>query len=180
MPSLKSSAATSAKAKPTKHKTAGSRTSAVPPALRVVSTPVVAKAVLTTSAARASADEGDYMTREHLSYFTQRLHELAEDARAAIARASETVNVPSITTGDDADRVGEVAAREDALRDLARSRATLGRVSAALQRIGDGSYGYCDETGEPIGLARLRVEPTATLSVDAQERLEHQRKLVAA
>jgi DnaK suppressor protein len=180
MPALKSSSAAAAKSKPAQRKSAVSRPAATSPSLRVVRASSGAKAVLTAPGASAPADDRDYMTAEHLSYFKQRLHALAEAARDALAKASESISAPSITTGDDADRVSEVAAREEALRDVARNRATLSRVSAALQRIGDGSYGYCDETGEPIGLARLRVEPTATLSIDAQERLEHRRKLAAA
>lgn len=180
MPSLKSSSAVTTKSKSAQRKPVAVRAAAKPSPLRVVRAPAGAKAVLTAPVASAPTDDGDYMTTEHLSYFKQRLHALAEAARDALAKASESISAPSVTTGDDADRVGEVAAREEALRDVARNRATLSRVSAALQRIGDGSYGYCDETGEPIGLARLRVEPTATLSIDAQERLEHRRKLAAA
>jgi DnaK suppressor protein len=63
------------------------------------------------------------------------------------------------------------------LRARDRERKLLKKVEAALLRIEDGSYGYCEETGEPIGVARLLARPTATLSIEAQERREMKQKM---
>ena len=62
------------------------------------------------------------------------------------------------------------------LRSRDRERKLLSKIDAALQKIDDGSYGYCEETGDPIGLNRLEARPVATLSIDAQERHERMEK----
>ena len=66
------------------------------------------------------------------------------------------------------------------LRTRDRERKLIAKIDEALRRIEDGSYGYCEETGEPIGLPRLLARPTATLSIEAQERRERRQKLFAA
>jgi DnaK suppressor protein len=74
--------------------------------------------------------------------------------------------------GDEIDRAARETDQALELRTRDRCRKLLYKIDAALARIDDGTYGYCEETGEPIGLARLEARPVATLSVEAQERRE--------
>ena len=121
----------------------------------------------------------DYMNSEQLEFFRQRLlSQKTEIARNALAMTEQLreVDAPS----DDADRATLEEERTLALRVRDREDKLLGKIDAALLRIEDGSYGYCEETGEPIGLPRLLARPTATLTIEAQERRERRQKLFAS
>ena len=121
----------------------------------------------------------DYMNSEQLEFFRQRLlSQKTEIARNALAMTEQLreVDAPS----DDADRATLEEERTLALRVRDREHKLLGKIDAALLRIEDGSYGYCEETGEPIGLPRLLARPTATLTIEAQERRERRQKLFAS
>jgi len=83
------------------------------------------------------------------------------------------------TVADPADRATVEEEHALELRTRDRERKLLKKIEQALTRIDDGSYGFCEETGEPIGIARLLARPTATLSVDAQTRRERVQKLFA-
>lgn len=120
--------------------------------------------------------EDDYMNDAQLAFFqtllnNQKLHLLA-NAQETSERLSETPNVP-----DPADRatIEEEYALELRTRD--RERKLLKKIDAALARIEDKSYGWCEETGEPIGIPRLLARPTATLSLEAQQRRELKQKM---
>ena len=78
----------------------------------------------------------------------------------------------TVPHADLADRASTEAERQLELRTRDRQRKLITKIDAALRRIEDGSYGFCEETGEPIGLKRLEARPIATLSVEAQERHE--------
>ena len=78
---------------------------------------------------------------------------------------------------DVADRASEETDRALELRTRDRQRKLIGKIDAALRRIDNGEYGFCDETGEPIGLGRLLARPTATLSLEAQQRRELKQKM---
>ncbi|MGB3626280.1 MAG: TraR/DksA C4-type zinc finger protein, partial [Henriciella sp.] len=82
-------------------------------------------------------------------------------------------NIPDI-----ADRASEETDRALELRTRDRQRKLIAKIDAALRRIDEGTYGYCDETGEPISLRRLEARPTATLSLEAQERHERKERTV--
>ena len=116
--------------------------------------------------------ESDYMNTAQLDYFRQRLtvmkRELVENAQATGVhlRATEVAADPV-----DRATLEEEHALELRVRD--RERKLLKKIDSILRRIDDGSYGYCEETGEPIGLKRLLARPTATLSLEAQERREN-------
>ncbi len=116
------------------------------------------------------------MNRRHLEYFRRKLvawrDELARDSIQTIQRLQEDVMV----TADIADRASAESDRALELRTRDRERKLIGKIDAAIQRIDDGAYGLCEETGDPIGLARLEARPIATLSVDAQERHERREK----
>jgi len=117
-----------------------------------------------------------FMNRRQLEYFRRKLvawrDELARDSIQTIQRLQEDVMV----TADIADRASAESDRALELRTRDRERKLIGKIDAAIQRIDDGAYGLCEETGDPIGLARLEARPIATLSVDAQERHERREK----
>jgi DnaK suppressor protein len=121
----------------------------------------------------------DYMNNEQLDFFRQRLLTLkGEITRNALEAADELREAAA--PSDEADRA--TLEEEHALALCVRNREDklLAKIEAALQRIEDGSYGHCEETGEPIGLPRLLARPTATLSIEAQQRRERRQKLFAA
>jgi DnaK suppressor protein len=105
-------------------------------------------------------------------YFRRKLlrwkEELLEDSNETIQHLKQE----SLHEADISDRATLEADRSLELRTRDRERKLISKIDAALQRIDDGSYGYCEETSEPIGLRRLEARPIATLSVEAQERHE--------
>jgi DnaK suppressor protein len=119
------------------------------------------------------------MNLEQLDFFRQRLLALKDEiARNALEAAHELREAAA--PSDEADRATLEEEHALALRVRDREDKLLAKIEAALRRIEDGSYGYCEETGEPIGLPRLLARPTATLSIEAQERRERRQKLFAA
>ena len=120
--------------------------------------------------------EEDYMNPAQLEFFRLRLSkmrdELLENAASTGANLRENELV-----ADPADRatVEEEHALELRVRD--RERKLIKKIEEALERIAEGEYGWCEETGDPIGIGRLLAHPTATLSIDAQERRERTQKL---
>ena len=109
-------------------------------------------------------------------YFRKKLlawrKELLEDTGETLLKLkNDTVPEPDI-----ADRAATETERSVELRTRDRARKLISKIDAAIERIEDGSYGYCEETGEPIGIKRLEARPIATLSIEAQERHErHER-----
>jgi DnaK suppressor protein len=117
--------------------------------------------------------DDDYMGSRQLAYFKQKLL----DWRSALldevdATLVELRHDNHHEVGDEADRANREAAQTLELRTRDRYRKLLGKIDAALDRIDEGTYGWCEDTGEPIGLARLEARPVTTLSVEAQERRE--------
>jgi DnaK suppressor protein len=105
-------------------------------------------------------------------YFRQKLLRwrselLQESSETLIHLQNETVPEADLT-----DRAATETDRFTELRTRDRERKLIGKIDAALRRLDDGSYGFCDETGEPIGVRRLEARPIATLSLEAQERHE--------
>ena len=118
-----------------------------------------------------------FMGDEHLEYFRAKLLEWKEqilrESRETVGHLqTETENHP-----DDADRASSETDRALELRTRDRQRKLISKIESALRRIADGSYGYCEETGEPISLARLDARPIATLSLEAQERHERRERV---
>jgi len=117
-----------------------------------------------------------FMNPRMREYFRKKLlswrKELLEDTGETLLKLkNETVPEPDI-----ADRGATETERSVELRTRDRARKLISKIDAALERIEDGSYGYCEETGEPIGIKRLEARPIATLSIEAQERHErHER-----
>lgn len=121
-----------------------------------------------------------YMNDKQQEYFRGRLQawrdELLEESKQTVERLrGETVEV-----GDEADRANRESDHALELRTRDRYRKLIGKIDEALHRIDEGTYGYCEETGEPIGIQRLEVRPVATLSVEAQERRELLQKKIHA
>ena len=115
--------------------------------------------------------EDDYMNAQQLEFFRRRLTDLEKELRATV-NLRETTVVP-----DPADRATIEEEHALELRTRDRERKLLKKVQAAIKRIDDGDYGYCEETGDPIGVARLMARPTATLSLEAQQRRELKQKM---
>jgi RNA polymerase-binding transcription factor len=125
---------------------------------------------------RPSEDES-FMSEQQLEYFRQKLLNWKEDilreSRETLSHLqSETENHPDI-----ADRASSETDRSLELRTRDRQRKLIAKIDEALQRIEEGVYGYCEETGEPIGIARLDARPIATLSLEAQERHERRERV---
>jgi DnaK suppressor protein len=120
--------------------------------------------------------DSDYMNEQQLAFFKHRLQqmerELLQNAGETTEHLRETVIVP-----DPADRATIEEEHALELRTRDRERKLLKKVQQALTRIDSGDYGYCEETGEPIGIPRLLARPTATLSLEAQQRREMKQKM---
>jgi DnaK suppressor protein len=117
------------------------------------------------------------MNERQLEYFKQKLlawkDEILRESRETVTHLQkETENHPDL-----ADRATSETDRALELRTRDRQRKLISKIDEALRRIEDGSYGYCEETGEPIGLARLEARPVATMSVEAQERHERRERV---
>ncbi|WP_371134694.1 RNA polymerase-binding protein DksA [Phenylobacterium sp.] len=125
---------------------------------------------------RPSEDE-EFMNLRQLEYFKQKLlnwkEDILKESRETLTHLqSETENHPDI-----ADRASSETDRALELRTRDRQRKLIAKIDEAIRRIEDGSYGYCEETGEPIGVARLDARPIATLSLEAQERHERRERV---
>jgi DnaK suppressor protein len=118
----------------------------------------------------------DYMNEQQLAFFKHRLQqmerELLQNADETTEHLRETVIVP-----DPADRATIEEEHALELRTRDRERKLLKKVQQSLARIDSGDYGYCEETGDPIGIPRLLARPTATLSLEAQQRRELKQKM---
>jgi DnaK suppressor protein len=122
------------------------------------------------------APEKDYMNEAQLAFFKQRLVDLREQMLQNADDTGQHLRENEITT-DPSDRATLEEEYTLELRTRDRERKLLKKVEKSLRMIDDGTYGYCEETGEPIGIPRLLARPTATLSLEAQERRERVQKL---
>lgn len=116
------------------------------------------------------------MTPQQIDHFRQKLLKMRADLVAelgAIPAATADVN---IREGDQADQASAETDRDIVTLNRERAQALLGHVEQALVRIENGTYGICEDTGEPIDLKRLEAQPTATLSIEAQQRRELRRR----
>ncbi len=122
-------------------------------------------------------EDEPFMNDRQLEYFKTKLLNWKEDilreSRETLSHLqTETENHPDL-----ADRASSETDRALELRTRDRQRKLISKIDSALRRVEDGSYGYCEETGEPIGIARLEARPIATLSVEAQERHERRERV---
>jgi DnaK suppressor protein len=120
---------------------------------------------------KPSADE-PFMNAKQREYFRRKLNTWREELLAESSATLQYLQEESVNAPDIADRASMEAERSVELRTRDRARKLISKIDAALDRIEDGSYGYCVETDEPIGIPRLEARPIATLSLEAQERHE--------
>jgi DnaK suppressor protein len=123
------------------------------------------------------SDDEEFMNERQREYFRKKLQDwkgsLLADSKDTLSHLqAETVSLPDV-----ADRASAETDKNIELRARDRQRKLISKIDAALRRIEDGSYGYCDETGEPISLGRLMARPVATLSLEAQERHERSERI---
>lgn len=117
-------------------------------------------------------DKEPFMNARHLEYFRRKLLAWRVELLKESEETLESLQEGGLQEPDLADRASAEMERALELRTRDRARKLISKIDAALHRIEDGSYGFCEETGEPIGLKRLEARPIATLSVEAQERHE--------
>lgn len=120
--------------------------------------------------------EKDYMNDRQLEFFRNRLSAMEAELRTNAGQTTENLRENTVVP-DPADRATIEEEHALELRTRDRERKLLKKVQAAIRRIDDGDYGYCEETGEPIGVGRLLARPTTTLSLEAQERREIKQKM---
>ncbi|MGX6647126.1 RNA polymerase-binding protein DksA [Maricaulaceae bacterium MS644] len=123
------------------------------------------------------SDTEEFMNARQREYFRRKLQawkeEIIRESKSTLSNLQEDMgSLPDI-----ADRASTETDRALELRARDRQRKLIGKIEAALRRIDEGEYGYCEETGEPISLARLDARPVATLSLEAQERHERSERV---
>jgi DnaK suppressor protein len=121
--------------------------------------------------------EAEYMGEKQLEFFRARLQALKDDLLSNAGETTEHLREDTSIVPDPADRATIEEEHALELRTRDRERKLLKKISQSLARIDAGDYGFCDETGEPIGLGRLLARPTATLSLEAQQRREMKQKM---
>tara|TARA_B100001093_G_C26481786_1_gene865195 strand:- start:27 stop:449 length:423 start_codon:yes stop_codon:yes gene_type:complete len=119
-----------------------------------------------------------YMCAKHKKYFTDQLIKWKKD----IIKSNSLSNIlnssdDNVSSSDIVDQASSYTEKTVEMRSLARSRKLIEKIDSALRRLKDGTFGYCSETSEPIGLKRLIARPVATLSIEAQERHERDEKI---
>ena len=117
-----------------------------------------------------------FMNAKMKEYFRQKLENWKSELLKESSQTLNNLQTENEAKPDMTDRASEEIDRTFELRTRDRERKLINKIDAALRRIDDGSYGYCEETGEPIGLKRLEARPVATLSLEAQEMHEKAEK----
>ncbi|MDO4433588.1 MAG: RNA polymerase-binding protein DksA [Alysiella sp.] len=125
-----------------------------------------------------NGSEDDYMNADHLAFFREVLVKMQDELIANAFNTTEQMQEHEAAP-DPADRASQEEEYALELRTRDRERKLLAKIQASIRDIDEGDYGFCRDTGEPIGLKRLLVRPTATLSVEAQERRERMKKQFA-
>jgi DnaK suppressor protein len=123
------------------------------------------------------SDKEPFMNERQREYFRARLLDWKEDIIRETRDTLQHLQDESQNHSDLADRASSETDRAIELRARDRQRKLIAKIDAALQRIDEGTYGYCEETGEPIAIRRLEARPIATLSVEAQERHERRERV---
>ena len=118
-----------------------------------------------------------FMNERQREYFRQKLLDWKEDILKEAKETLQHLQDENQNHSDLADRASSETDRAIELRARDRQRKLIAKIDAAIQRIDDGTYGYCEETGEPISIKRLEARPIATLSLEAQERHERRERV---
>ncbi len=123
------------------------------------------------------SDDEPFMNERQREYFRRKLNQWKADIIRESSETLATLQSENENHPDLADRASSETDRAIELRARDRQRKLIAKIDAALSRLEDGSYGYCEETGEPISLKRLEARPIATLSLEAQERHERNERV---
>ena len=123
------------------------------------------------------SDNEEFMNPRQLEYFRRKLLRWRQDLLREAGDTLASLSAGGITEADLTDRASVETDRALELRTRDRARKLIAKIDQALERIENGTYGYCEETGEPIGLKRLEARPIATLSIEAQERHERMERV---
>jgi DnaK suppressor protein len=123
------------------------------------------------------SDDEPFMNPRQRDYFRAKLNAWKDDILRESRETLDNLQEESQNHPDMADRASSESDRSLELRTRDRQRKLISKIDAAIKRIDDGTYGYCEETGDPIGLARLDARPIATLSLEAQEMHERREKV---
>jgi DnaK suppressor protein len=121
--------------------------------------------------------EAEYMNDKQIEFFRTQLQKQKDDLLSNAGETTEHLREDTSIVPDPADRATIEEEHALELRTRDRERKLLKKIAQSLSRLESGDYGFCDETGEPIGLARLLARPTATLSLEAQQRRELKQKM---
>lgn len=130
-----------------------------------------------TDAEVLAMPDGEYMNDKQMAFFRLRLVRLKQDILNNAGETTEHLREDTVIVPDPADRATIEEEHALELRTRDRERKLLKKIEQSIQHIDSGDYGYCDETGEPIGVGRLLARPTATLSLEAQQRRELKQKM---
>jgi DnaK suppressor protein len=125
---------------------------------------------------RPSEDE-PFMNERQREYFRQKLVRWKDEILRESRDTLQSLAVDTTTHADLADRASSETERANELRARDRQRKLISKIDSALRRLDEGTYGFCEETGEPITLRRLEARPVATLSLEAQERHERRERV---
>jgi DnaK suppressor protein len=143
----------------------------------MVKTPRSENATIELAPDYRPSDKETFMNAQQRLYFRNKLQQLKDDIIKQNRETLQTLHEDTAQHSDLADRATSETDRALELRTRDRQRKLVNKIDAAISRIDDGSYGYCEETGEPISLRRLDARPIATLSLEAQERHERREKV---
>jgi DnaK suppressor protein len=130
-----------------------------------------------TDAELLAMPEAEYMNTLQMAYFRRKLVDLKTGILSLAGETTEHLREETVVVPDPADRATIEEEHALELRTRDRERKLLKKIEQSIGRIDSGDYGYCDETGEPIGVGRLLARPTATLSLEAQQRRELKQKM---
>lgn len=123
------------------------------------------------------SEDEPFMNKRQHEYFRRKLEKWKDDILHGNRETLQHLQEETVQHPDLADRASTETERSLELRTRDRQRKLISKIDSALRRIEEGTYGYCEETGEPIGLKRLDARPIATLSIEAQERHERREKV---
>ncbi|HSH91357.1 MAG TPA: RNA polymerase-binding protein DksA [Ramlibacter sp.] len=130
-----------------------------------------------TDAEVMAMPDAEYMNDKQMAFFRLKLTQLKQDILNSAGETTEHLREDTVIVPDPADRATIEEEHALELRTRDRERKLLKKIEQSIARIDGGDYGYCDETGEPIGVGRLLARPTATLSLEAQQRRELKQKM---
>lgn len=130
-----------------------------------------------TDAEIMAMPDDEYMNEKQTAFFRHKLVQLKQDMHNNAGETAENLREDTVVVPDPADRATIEEEHALELRTRDRERKLLKKIEQSIARIDAGDYGFCDETGEPIGVGRLLARPTATLSLEAQQRRELKQKM---